>query len=168
MVRNLEKSAARGKLYVAVLGVAMGIALFQPDGALAGETQPVESIPVETFDKKIKASHDDALILVLAAWCAPCRKELPLWVDLYNQYKSKGLNLIGMSIDYGGVDAIQPMIDRHGVSFPVYWVGEKGIETYGISAIPLVMVVEKGEISDRIAGIQTKEQLEGLVRRVID
>jgi len=168
MVRNLEKSTAHGRLYVAVLGVAMALALFQPDGAFAGETHPVESIPVETFDKKIKASRNDALVLVLAAWCAPCRKELPLWVDLYNQYKSKGLNLIGMSIDYGGVDAIQPMIDRYGVAFPVYWLGEKGIETYDISAIPLVMVVERGEISDRIAGIQTKAQLEALVRRVID
>ncbi len=168
MVRNLEKSITRGKLYTAVFGVAMGIALFQPDWAFAGETHPVESIPVEKFDKKIKASKNDALILVLAAWCAPCRKELPLWVDLYNQYKSKGLNLIGMSIDYGGVDAIQPLVDRYGVSFPVYWVGEKGVETYGVSAIPLVMVVESGEISDRIAGVQTKEQLEALARRVID
>ena len=34
-----------------------------------------------------------------ASWCAPCRQENPNVVKLYNQYKSKGLNILGISLD---------------------------------------------------------------------
>lgn len=34
-----------------------------------------------------------------ASWCGPCRKENPSVVALYNRYHSKGLNIIGVSLD---------------------------------------------------------------------
>ncbi|WP_298391544.1 TlpA disulfide reductase family protein [Flavobacterium sp.] len=34
-----------------------------------------------------------------ASWCAPCRKENPNVVALYNEFHSKGLNIIGVSLD---------------------------------------------------------------------
>lgn len=39
------------------------------------------------------------LIDFWASWCAPCRKENPLVVELYNEYKPKGLEIIGISLD---------------------------------------------------------------------
>ncbi|UOK41465.1 MULTISPECIES: TlpA disulfide reductase family protein [Flavobacterium] len=34
-----------------------------------------------------------------ASWCAPCRKENPNVVALYNEFHEKGLNIIGVSLD---------------------------------------------------------------------
>lgn len=34
-----------------------------------------------------------------ASWCGPCRAENPNVVALYNKYHSKGLNIIGVSLD---------------------------------------------------------------------
>ena len=34
-----------------------------------------------------------------ASWCGPCRKENPNVVDIYNELHSKGLNIIGVSLD---------------------------------------------------------------------
>lgn len=34
-----------------------------------------------------------------ASWCKPCRQENPNMVALYKQYHSKGLNIIGVSLD---------------------------------------------------------------------
>ena len=34
-----------------------------------------------------------------ASWCKPCREENPNVVALYNEYHSKGLNIIGVSLD---------------------------------------------------------------------
>src|SRR6202161_3443970 len=34
-----------------------------------------------------------------ATWCPPCRKEIPGFVDLYRTYKSRGLVVIGVSMD---------------------------------------------------------------------
>jgi peroxiredoxin len=34
-----------------------------------------------------------------ASWCGPCRKENPNVVALYNEFHSKGLNIVGVSLD---------------------------------------------------------------------
>ncbi len=34
-----------------------------------------------------------------ASWCGPCRRENPNVVALYNEFHSKGLNIIGVSLD---------------------------------------------------------------------
>jgi peroxiredoxin len=39
-----------------------------------------------------------------ASWCAPCRQENPNVVRLYDQYKGKGLNILGISLDEDKAD----------------------------------------------------------------
>ncbi|MBA0883774.1 TlpA family protein disulfide reductase [Flavobacterium sp. BBQ-18] len=34
-----------------------------------------------------------------ASWCGPCRKENPNVVAIYKEFHSKGLNIIGVSLD---------------------------------------------------------------------
>ncbi len=34
-----------------------------------------------------------------ATWCPPCRKEIPGFIELYNTYKSRGLVVVGVSMD---------------------------------------------------------------------
>jgi peroxiredoxin len=52
--------------------------------------------------KTIKLSDYKGKYVMLdfwASWCVPCRKENPNVVKLYQQYHSKGLNIIGISLD---------------------------------------------------------------------
>ena len=39
------------------------------------------------------------LIDFWASWCAPCREENPNVVAIYNEFHSKGLNIISVSLD---------------------------------------------------------------------
>ena len=39
------------------------------------------------------------LIDFWASWCAPCRKENPLVVEMYKKYHPMGLEIIGISLD---------------------------------------------------------------------
>jgi peroxiredoxin len=34
-----------------------------------------------------------------ATWCPPCRKEIPGYIQMFNTYKSRGLVVIGVSMD---------------------------------------------------------------------
>ncbi|MGH7125205.1 MAG: TlpA family protein disulfide reductase [Stellaceae bacterium] len=39
------------------------------------------------------------LVNVWATWCSPCRSEMPTLNALYREYHSRGLDLLGLSID---------------------------------------------------------------------
>ena len=49
------------------------------------------------------------LLNVWATWCIPCRHEIPELVALHQQYSSRGLKVVGVSVDVAGTD--QDVID---------------------------------------------------------
>ena len=47
----------------------------------------------------IRYSGKVVLIDFWASWFPPCRKEMPHLVELYKQYKNKGFEIVGISLD---------------------------------------------------------------------
>lgn len=59
-------------------------------------TQPdVNGVPVKLSDYRGKY----VLIDFWASWCAPCRRENPHLVKTYERFKSKGFEILGISLD---------------------------------------------------------------------
>jgi thiol-disulfide isomerase/thioredoxin len=119
----------------------------------------VQPIDTAGIDKIVKES-EGAVMVVLAAWCFPCRQELRTLVKLHDKYKSHGLETIGISVDLGGPSMIQPLLDKAHVNFPVYWAGEEAVRALDIRAIPLLFLVKDGEIVQEIMGKQSEAFLE--------
>ena len=88
----------------------------------------------------------------MAAWCAPCIDELPTMNKLYKKFRNQNLEIIGISIDLEGPQAIQPVINGLKIDFPVYWYGEKAIEKFSLFAIPMMLLIKNGEIVERVSG----------------
>jgi thiol-disulfide isomerase/thioredoxin len=61
------------------------------------------------------------LVSFFASWCAPCKKELPLLVELDTRYRSLGLRVIGVSIDReeDGIAAARKLVADHHAAYPV-------------------------------------------------
>jgi thiol-disulfide isomerase/thioredoxin len=61
------------------------------------------------------------LVSFFASWCAPCKKELPLLVELDTRYRSLGLRVIGISIDKeeDGIAAARKLVASHHAAYPV-------------------------------------------------
>ena len=81
-----------------------------------------------------------------ASWCGPCRQEMPFMLNLYNNYQSKGLGIIGISLDSNHSDW-QLATDKLGVKWPQMsdlkgWDNEIA-KHFNVTSIPHTIVVDQ-------------------------
>lgn len=133
--------------------------LFIPGPGGARDLNKVQEIDIEGLDRII-SGKGRYLLVFMAAWCTPCIKELPDVNALYENYRERGLNMVGISVDFEGPVAIQPIVDRLKVNFPVYWLGEAAMDAYSIRGIPFFIFIKNGEIVERLLGQRSKNFLD--------
>jgi len=86
------------------------------------------------------------LIDFWASWCKPCRMENPNVKRVYEQYKSKGFEIIGVSLDrekgaWTGAIAQDGLPWKH-VSDLGFW-NNAAAQQYGVSSIPYTVLVDR-------------------------
>ena len=85
------------------------------------------------------------LIDFWAAWCAPCRRENPNLVSLYEAYHDKGLEILGVSLDkteaewLGAIE--KDKLTWHQISNLQFW-NDPIAKQYQIRAIPASFVID--------------------------
>ena len=68
-----------------------------------GKVAPEFSCPTPDGSKNLGPQDFKGKILVLdfwASWCGPCRREIPNIKKVYAEFKDKGLEVVGVSIDH--------------------------------------------------------------------
>ncbi len=98
-----------------------------------------------------------------ATWCVPCREEMPLLVVLQNRYATRGVQVIGASVDDESTrDAIPEFVERFKLKFPA-WLGAtvEDMQRLGLgNALPATAVIDRdGRIVGRIIGMVNKADL---------
>ena len=128
----------------------------------------VKPIEEAALDELIKNKDNRLVVSFMAAWCGPCIDELPALNNLYRKYKGQGLNLVGISIDLEGAAAMQPVINKLKIEFPVYWYGDKAIQKFKLMAIPLLLIIKQGEIVERLPGQRPEEFLDKKIQEILN
>ncbi|GMQ34984.1 TlpA disulfide reductase family protein [Algoriphagus taiwanensis] len=111
--------------------------------------QPAPEIELPNPDGKLVKLSDlrgkYVLIDFWAAWCKPCRQENPNVVRLYNQYKDKGFEVFGVSLDRTKEDWVKAIAEDQltwtQVSDLKYF-NSVAAETYQIQAIPATYMID--------------------------
>jgi len=147
--------------------VILGICCFVIDASGADTGVVVQPIEEATLDDLIKNKENTLIVSFMAAWCGPCIDELPALNRLYRKYKDQGLKLIGISIDLAGTAAMQPIITKLKIEFPIYWYGEKAIAKFNLVAIPLLLIIKRGEIVERLPGLRSEAFLDSKVSEIL-
>ena len=97
-----------------------------------------------------------------ASWCGPCRQSMPALKALYNKYKDKGFDVVGLSFDgdkAAWVNAIKKLdLPWHHLSDLKGWDCVAG-KVYGITAIPATLLIgPDGKIVASGVGVSKVEE----------
>ena len=108
------------------------------------------------------------LIDFWASWCAPCRRENPNVVKMYEKYKDKGFEIFGVSLDKDR-KRWQAAIEADGLTWTQVsdlagW-GSAAAKKYGVTSIPHTVLLDKegNIIATKLRGPSLEAKLKELM-----
>ena len=111
------------------------------------------------------------LVDVWATWCPPCREEIPGFIKLYEKYKDKGLEIIGISVDQGGKNIVKTFTEKFKINYHIV-IGDPGevMKIFGpIRGIPTTFLIdEKGMIKNKYIGYRPEEVFEEDIKKLLE
>ncbi len=73
-----------------------------------------------------------------ASWCGPCRAEIPNLIKVYEQYKEKGLVVLGVAVNDKPEDTLKA-IEKDKITYPQILNSQNiAAETYDFNSIPTI------------------------------
>lgn len=123
-------------------------ALYQKERLAIGKPAPDFSFPTPEGDKKIGLKDFKGKFLVVdfwASWCGPCRMEIPHMKEVYAKYKSKGVEILGVSIDKKDSDWKKALGEEKMIWSQVCApdAGKDIMKDYQFSGIPYIILLDK-------------------------
>lgn len=136
------------------------------------ERTPAPDFELVTLDgDTIHLSDYRGKVVILdfwATWCAPCRMEIPSYVELMKTYKDSGLVIIGIAIS-DRCSRVKDFVKALRVNYPVAMGDRKIISDFGgITEIPTTFVVDKlGRIYRKYIGYRPKTIFEQNIKKLL-
>ena len=112
----------------------------------------------------------DGRVLVVnfwATWCPPCRREIPGFIALQEQYAERGLQFVGIAIDEQA--AVADLVRELGVNYPILMGQADAMELgrrFGntLGALPYTVIVDReGIVVFAKRGELSREQAEEVI-----
>ena len=84
------------------------------------------------------------LLNVWATWCGPCRFETPFLESLHREHGSRGLQVVGISVDQrGSEEAVRTFLEEHGVTYRVLRDPRmRAMDTFSVLGLPATFLID--------------------------
>ncbi len=104
-----------------------------------------------------------------ATWCGPCKMEIPHLVALHREYRDRGFEVIGIALDNGGAEVVEPFARKNAISYSVV-IGNREVATAfgGLTAIPTAFLIDKsGHIVQKFVGYTDRAVFEEQIKQLL-
>jgi peroxiredoxin len=120
--------------------------------------------PVRLSDYKGRV----VLLNFWATWCHGCKTEIPWFIDFQMEYKTRGLAVIGVSMDVEGWKTVKPFIRMKKMNYPVVIGNDDLAKQYGLGSMPMTLLIDRnGKIADSHSGVVDKIATEKEIRMLL-
>lgn len=145
--------------------------LRQSAGPLQNTPAPAWTATDLTGKKVTSADFAGKVVLVnfWATWCLPCLREIPDFIAIQEQYRSRGFVILGISVDEGDNASIQEFITSHQFNYPVLRPDAGTTQAFGgISGIPASFLIDiKGQIVLHHTGALSAQDLKSALDPIL-
>lgn len=103
-----------------------------------------------------------------ASWCPPCRAEAPALVRVYEQYRGRGVEFVGVAI-WDSEGEVAKFVQRYGISYPVV-LDKKGTMAvdYGVTGVPEKYFIDQaGQLVRKFVGPVTEGKVSELLEQLL-
>jgi cytochrome c biogenesis protein CcmG/thiol:disulfide interchange protein DsbE len=104
-----------------------------------------------------------------ATWCGPCKIEIPWLKDFQRQYRDKGFEVIGISMDEEGWQVVKPFVSEVGINYRIVIGDDSTAQLYGgVDALPTAFVIDReGRIAAVHVGLTSKGEIQHGIEEVL-
>ncbi len=142
--------------------------------SLAGTTMPAFALPA--LDGVIEQSEQWAdkvrIINFWATWCLPCKKEIPMFMELQTHYQAQGAQFIGIAL-LDDPEAVKNYVTETNINYPILLGGSdsEDIATLlgnDVGIIPYTVLIDRdGDFAFFRFGEISREQLDGEIKKLL-
>ena len=157
-------------------GQLLGVPVFG-SGSSARYLKPENRKPATDFvlsdaaGNPVKLSDLRGKVVLLnfwATWCAPCRLEIPWFVEFQETYRDQDFAILGVSLDEAGWNAVGPYIHTRNVNYTVVTGNDEVARLYGADSLPTTLIIDRsGRVAARHVGICGKNEYESEIRKAL-
>ena len=161
------------KLLILILCISLAVVLIscsKPEN-----NDPPVNVVFKTYDRKgnpydqsIFAESKLTLINFWEPWCPPCVDEMPDLEKIYEQYKDKGLNIIGVYSSFDMENDVDDVLEDAGTTYLILKYTE-AFDQFQTGYVPTtVFINKKGQVvGEAIIGSMSYEEWANKVEELL-
>lgn len=108
------------------------------------------------------------LIDFWATWCPFCRESIPVLKSLYDDYKDKGFEVVGIALEYDNGRALRIFSEEKKINYTLLIGNEELAKDYSAYGVPTRFLINReGKIVKEFVGFQDKETFAAAIQELL-